>query len=111
MDLLIELDKKRQVLNQKMNDSVKAGMRLAQAEHDYRVCLKQNVLKLEAEGYKVTTINLIIYGIEEVADKRLERDKAQVLYDANKDAINSCKLELKLLEAQIQREWGSYGTI
>ena len=79
MDLFVELDRKRQILNQKMNDSVKAGMRLAQAEHDYRVCLKQNVLKLEAEGYKVTTINLIIYGIEEVADKRLERHKSYMM--------------------------------
>ena len=81
---------------------------LAKAEQDYKICLRQEALKLRAnENMPVTLINQIIYGIPEVAEKRFKRDIAQTMYDTNQEHINVTKLKLRLLEAQLNREWSS----
>ena len=55
----------------------------------------------------VTLINQIIYGIPEVADKRFKRDVAETMYNVALENINSTKLQLRILENQLQREWGN----
>jgi hypothetical protein len=57
----------------------------------------------------VTLINQIIYGVPEVADKRFKRDVEEANYKANLEHINVVKLQLRLLEAQLSREWGNSG--
>ena len=37
---------------------------------------------------------------------KFERDTAEAVYDANIEAIMAWKLEAKIMEAQIGREWG-----
>lgn len=85
------------------------GAKLAEAERDYKITLRQEALKLRAGDMPVTLINNIIYGIDEVADKRFKRDVEQANYDANKEHINVTKLKLRILEAQLSREWGNAG--
>ena len=55
----------------------------------------------------VTLINQVIYGYDDIADLRFQRDVAQATYNANQEYINSIKLQLRLLESQINREWGN----
>lgn len=57
----------------------------------------------------VTLINQVIFGVPAVAERRLKRDIEQANYDANKEHINICKLKLRILEAQLSREWGAAG--
>lgn len=85
------------------------GAKLAEAERDYKITLRQEALKLRAGDMPVTLINNIIYGVPEVAEKRFKRDVEQANYDANKEHINVTKLKLRLLEAQLSREWGAAG--
>lgn len=85
------------------------GAKLAEAERDYKIKLRQEALKLRAGDMPVTLINNIIYGVPEVAEKRFKRDVEQANYDANKEHINVTKLKLRLLEAQLSREWGAAG--
>lgn len=86
------------------------GTKLAEAERDYKITLRKEALRLRAgDNMPVTLINSIIYGIDEVAEKRLKRDIEQANYDANKEHINVTKLKLRLLEAQLSREWGASG--
>ena len=86
----------------------KNGNDLAKAEQDYKICLRQEALKLRTQqDMPVTLINQIIYGIPEVAEKRFKRDVAQTMYDTNQEHINVTKLKLRLLEAQLNREWSS----
>ena len=85
------------------------GAKLAEAERDYKITLRQEALRLRAGDMPVTLINNIIYGIDEVAEKRFKRDVEQATYDANKEHINICKLKLRILEAQLSREWGASG--
>ena len=108
MDLFNEL----QELNQKLTVSIqslrKNGQALAQAERDYKITLRQEALKLrQDEKMPVTLINQIIYGIPEVADKRFKRDVAETMYQTNQEFINTTKLKIRVLENQLNREWGN----
>ena len=51
-------------------------------------------------------IDKTCYGIPSVAEARFKRDVAEAVYKANLEAINSIKLQMRLLENQLQREWG-----
>ena len=78
------------------------GAKLAEAERDYKVTLRQEALRLRAGDMPVTLINQVIYGVPEVADKRLNRDIEQANYDAD-------KVRLRRLENQLPREWNKAG--
>ena len=54
-------------------------------------------------------IDKTCYGLPNVAELRFKRDVAEVIYKANLEAINSIKLQLRLIESQINREWGANG--
>lgn len=85
------------------------GENLAEAERDYKTVLRQEALKLRASDMPVTLINQIIYGVPEVADKRFKRDVEEANYKANLEHINVVKLQLRLLEAQLSREYSAAG--
>lgn len=84
----------------------KYGREYAKAEHDYKIALAQEALKLRDSGMAVTLIDKVVYGTAGVAEKRLERNIAEVMYKTSQENINSIKLRLRLLDAQIAREWG-----
>lgn len=107
MDLYEELESKIQELEVSIKSLRKTGSNYAEAERDYKVLLRQEVLKLRDEGQAIGVISLICYGIPSVAEARFKRDVAETIYKANLEAINSIKLQLRLLENQIQREYGS----
>ena len=77
------------------------GAKLAEAERDYKITLRQEALKLRASDMPVTLINQVIYGVPEVADKRLKRDVEQANYETNREHINVTKLKLRILENQL----------
>lgn len=109
MDLYEEIQKLMQELTASISKLRKNGAKLAEAERDYKLTLRQEALRLRAGDMPVTLINNIIYGVPEVAAKRFKRDVEQANYDANKEHINITKLKLKILEAQLAREWGQAG--
>lgn len=107
MDLFSEI----QELIKKLNVAIKTlstnGQALAEAERDYKITLRQEALKLRQEkGMPVTLISQIIYGVPEVAEKRFKRDIADTMYQTNIEYINTTKLQLRILENQLSREWG-----
>ena len=110
MDLINDI----QMLMEELTRSIKklrdTGKALAEAERDYKVTLRQEALKLRIEkDMPVTLINQIIFGVPEVAEKRFKRDIAETIYNANQEHINATKLKLRLLESQLNREWGVSG--
>lgn len=107
MDLYNELESKIQELEVSIRSLRKTGNNYAEAERDYKILLRQEVLKLRDEGQAIGVITLTCYGIPSVAEARFKRDVAETIYKANLEAINSIKLQLRLLESQIQREYGS----
>lgn len=108
-DLVNEIFKKNDELSASINLLRQNGIKLAETERDYKICLRQEALKLRTDGMPVTLINQIIYGIPEVARKRFDRDVAETMYNTAQEKINTLKLQIRILESQVQREWGNSG--
>lgn len=109
MDLYLELQETKEKLNKSIKKLRENGSNKAEAEKKYKTILRQEALKLRDSGEAIGMINLICYGIPSVAEARYERDVALTVYEANKEAINVFKLQLRLIEEQIQREYSATG--
>ena len=107
MELIEELQIKSQQLDVAIKQLRRNGTAYAEAEKDYKIALRQEALKLKSEGKAITLIPLIVYGQENVALLRMKRDIAEATYKANQEAINSVKLQIRILDSQITREWGN----
>ena len=109
MDLYNELTIKTGELNTCIKMLRKTGSELAEAERAYQVKKAEVALRLRDDGMPVGLIEMTIKGHREVAPLMFKRDIASVTYEANKDAVQSVKLQMRLIENQIQREWGQAG--
>lgn len=106
-DLYTELQEKTRELDVSIKQLRISGTEYAETERAYKVLLRQECLKLRADGMAIGMIDKTCYGIPEVADARFKRDVALTVYKANMEAINSIKLQMRLIESQLQREWGN----
>lgn len=106
IDLLNELQAKIKQLELSVKELRTSGTNYAQAERDYKILLRTECLKLRDEGMAIGMIDKTCYGIPSVAEARFKRDVARTVYEANMDAIQSIKLQIRILDAQIQREYG-----
>lgn len=106
-----DLMKTLQELNKELSTSIKMlrqnGNELARAENEYQIIKAQNVLRMKDAGSSMTEINLSIKGQEEVAKAKLKRDIAKVMYEANQEHINTVKLQMRVIDSQINREWNN----
>ena len=107
MELENELNTKLQELNVSIKKLRETGSEYAKAEKEYKLLLRQEILKLRDEGQAIGVITLTCYGIPSVAEARFKRDIAETIYKANQEAINSIKLQIRIIESQIQREYGN----
>ena len=76
-------------------------------EQKYRVALSKKLLELRAAGEKVTHLADIARGLPEIAKLRFDRDIAEGLKKSAEEGINFYKIKIKVLENQLQREWGT----
>ena len=107
MDLLNEL----QYLTTQLNTSLKQlrtnGIKLAEAEKEYKIAVNKKALQLRSEDMPVTLISQVIYGYPDIAQLRFLRDSAEVIYNANQEAINTLKLQIRIISNQIDKEWNN----
>ena len=109
MDLYEELNNKIQQLEVSIKSLRTNGTAYAENERDYKILLRKECLKLRDEGMAIGMIDKTCYGIPSVAEARYKRDVAEAVYKANQEAINSIKLQMRLLENQISREYENTG--
>lgn len=107
MDLMAELKEKVSLLDKAITSYGKRGRAAAQADADYRIGFAKKMLQLKAEGVAATLIPDLAKGSEEVAPLLLDRQIKESERDSAKEAINAYKLQIKVLEDQIEREWHS----
>ena len=108
MDLVNEMFTLNNELTASIRKLSENGKKLAEAERDYKITLREEALKLRVEkDMPVTLINQIIFGVPKVAELRFKRDIAETIYNTNQEHINCTKLKIRILESQINREWGS----
>lgn len=105
MDLYNELNAKLDQLSASLKKLRQTGSEYAKTERDYKILLRQEVLKLRNEGEAIGVIQLTCYGIPSVAEARFKRDVSEAIYKANQEAINTLKLEIRLIESQLEREY------
>ena len=107
MDLYLEIQNKINELNVSLKKLRETGTAYAEAERDYKLLLRKEILKLRDEGQAIGVITLICYGIPSVAEARFKRDVAEAIFKANQEAINTIKLQIRIMENQLEREWNN----
>ncbi len=103
-DLLNQLNDYSMKLTQGIKLMGKYGREYAETERAYKVALAQEALRLRDKGMPVTLIDKVIYG--KVSDERFKRDTAEILYRTSMEHINALKLQIRIIDNQIQREYG-----
>lgn len=107
MDLINKLSRLIEQLDISVRSLRVTGEEFAKADMEYKVKLSEALLRLEAEGRPVSNLQYIARGMKEVANAKYQQIRKEAIYKANIEAIQSLKLQIKILDAQIQREWTS----
>ena len=106
MDLYNELQQKCKLLDNSVRILRKSGSDYAKAYTDYRIALAKELVKLKAEGYAITLANDIARGKPEIAHLKFEEISKEAIYKANLESINALKLEIKIIQEQLNKEYG-----
>lgn len=106
-DLILELQTRLEMLDKALRQIKKRGEAYARAEQEYRVALAQQMLCERDRGTPVTILSDICRGNRDIAKKRFDRDTAESVYKAALEACNVYKIQIRVLENQIEREWGT----
>lgn len=95
--------------NRLIRELEKQGDLLAQANYSYYVQKAKTAYRMKAEGLPVSLIVACIKGEPDVALLMRERDIAQSRVQATIESINMLKLQMRMNESQIAREWSNGG--
>lgn len=109
-DLWQEIQQKTKQLDYSVKELRKSGTAYAEAERAYKIRLRETALRLRSQDMAVGMISMTVYGVPEVAELRFKRDCCEAVYKANVEAINAIKLEIRIINEQLSREWGQAGT-
>lgn len=106
-DLFLDIQAKIDLLDKALTSFGKRGKALAEADKEYRIELSKMLLVKRDEGIPVSVLTKICEGLPEIAELRFQRDVADVQYSSAKEMINALKVQIKVLEEAIEREWHS----
>lgn len=104
-DLVNEIGNKVRLLDVAIKQAKLRGEVYAESEQKYKIALSTSILEERANGTPVSIISDICRGKPEIAKLRFERDCAEVVYKSALEAINSYKLQIRLMDNQLSREW------
>lgn len=107
MEELQKLEELNNLLTSALSEYKKRGQDYAKAYRDYRVKVAQKLLELKAEGMPVTISYDIARGNEEVAKAKEQEIITECLYKSCQEAINVYKLKIKILQSQIDNDYGN----
>ena len=106
MDIWTDIQNRLDLLDIAVKEVGSRGRAYAEAEADYRTALATEILRLrDVENYPVTLCPDLARGNRQVALLKVKRDTSEALYKAALEAINTNKLRIKILEAQLDREY------
>ena len=105
MDLINQMQYLLKQLDTQISQLKKMGEDYARAYTDYRMALAKELVKLKDEGYAITLAGDISRGKPEIARLKFKEISTEAIYKANQESINALKLEIKILQEQINKEW------
>lgn len=94
-----------QELDEEIESLRLAGYQLAENEAEYRMRLQLQILAERAKGTPVTVISDLCRGNAEIAELKKLRDCSEVAYKSCMEKINTLKLDIRVINDQIGREW------
>ncbi len=106
MDQLIQMTDLNNLLTSALKEYKRRGQEYAKSYSNYRKLLAMELLKLKAEGMPVTIAYDIARGKEEIANAKEQEIITECLYKSCQEAINTYKLQIKILQEQINKEIG-----
>lgn len=107
MDLYQELNRLLNQLEYSVKELRNTGKAYGEAYTNYRMALAKELIKLKEEGYAITLAGDIARGKPEIARLKFEEISKEAIYKANQEAINSTKLHIKIIQEQINKEYGT----
>lgn len=105
-DLWQDIQADMRLLARSVGELKERGVAKAKADAAYRSLKAKAILEARADGVPATLAKDIIYEREDVQMALLERNCTEVLYDTCIEGINATKLQIRVNEAQFEREWG-----
>ena len=109
MEELQKLEELNNLLTSALSEYKKRGQDYAKAYKNYRVKVAQKLLQLKADVMPVTISYGIARGDEEVANAKEQEIITECLYKSCQAAVNVFKLQIKILQAQINNDYGNGG--
>ena len=107
MDLINELNNLINKLDISVKSLRKTGSEYAKAYTEYRVALAKELMILKEEGYAITLAGDIARGKPEIARLKFKEISSEAIYKANQESINALKLQIKIIQEQINKEYSS----
>ena len=107
MDLFNEIEQKIKELNIAIRSLRKTGSEYAEAYTQYRIKLAQKLVELKNNGMPVTIAYDVARGDKEIAKAKYDEIVKEAIYKANQEAINTLKLQIRVIESQLSREWSN----
>ena len=107
MDLINELNNLINKLDISVKSLRKTGSEYAKSYTDYRVALAKELMILKEEGYAITLAGDIARGKPEIAKLKFKEISSEAIYKANQESINALKLQIKIIQEQINKEWNN----
>lgn len=107
MDLYNELNNLISKLDVSVKSLRKTGSEYAKAYTDYRVALAKELVRLKDDGMAVTIAYDVARGKPEIAKLKFNEIATEAIYKANQEAINSTKLQIKIIQEQLNKEWSN----
>lgn len=107
METILERNLIKEQLDTALSTCRKNGLASNDAEVQYRIKKSQEILRLKSEGYPATLIPDIVKGLPDVAILYQDKLDKEVIYKANVEAIQVKKLELRIIEADVEREYNN----
>lgn len=105
MEEIQKMQELNNYLTAALGEYKKRGTDYAQAYKQYRILLSQELLRLKAEGMPVTIAYDIARGTENVANAKEQEIITECLYKSCQEAINTYKLQIKILQESINKEY------
>jgi len=102
-----ELNRKLRQLDQCIRELRHTGGDYAEAERAYQIAKRKECLALKADGMPVGLISMICKGGDEVASKNFDRMSKEAIYRANQEAVMSLKLQIRIINDQIARDYAN----
>lgn len=104
MEEELELKKLRELLNKATTEYPKRCIEYAKYYKEYRMLLSKEMLSERDKGTPVTILSDIVRGKPNVAEAKEKEIITEGLYLSSKEAIQSYKLQIKILQERINKE-------